>query len=461
MKKITLILALVTFAITGFAQTNSGLQDKILKQKVKNDLVIKQIKMLTNLPGISTSSTSDPLNQLKSAAKQKLDSVVSWEYDQLSKNWKYDEKMIYEYDNQMRTLGWLGNEWMEDTKAWKTEDKSEFTYGSNGELNKIISYGLDDVSGQLVREAKIEYYYKTDGKVDSILMYSEEPKETETLNVKQYYYYNASGKVMRWELWMVQDDEDEPNFGEWFKGGVFKFEYDGSGKTIKQEHYSVYDVGEMLFSQTLHKYNASGRLDSTIVSSLSFLTSMLERSSCTAYQYNAAGDVSVEIYSTWDADAVKWIEVDKYENTYGSLSASDVIYPASELLFIAITDPSITLPGKAIASDKTFEKSGENWVQTDKSTYYYSPGGTTKIDELESPSLSFYPNPASESITLKWNGRYTTLNLQVFQINGAKVLEQEIVSDEKVSISQLVKGMYLVKLLDGKQNVYTGKLVKN
>ncbi len=461
MKKFTLILALVTFAVPGFAQMNSAWQNKILKQKAKNELALKQIAMLSNLPGISTNSTADPFAQLKSAAKQKLDSVVSWEYDESSKKWKYDDKQIYEYDNQMRTLRWLGNEWKDDTKTWKTEDKTEFTYGAGGELSSMISHELDDVSGLLVPDTKTELFYKPDGKVDSLLSYSDEPKGTWSLEMKQYYHYDASGRMIRWELWMIQDDEDEPNFGAWIKGGIFKFEYDSSGRIAKQESFYEIEGDEILFARTVHVYNTSGQLESSEAWSLNFLTFLLERNERTTYQYNAEGDVSVEIDSKWDATEQKWVDEDKYENTYGSLSSSDVIYPTFDVLFLTIGDPSMSMPNKAIASDKTFEMTDEGWVQTDKSTYYYSAASSTLIDELESPSLSFYPNPASENITLKWKARYTQLNLQVFQINGAKVLEQKVLSGEKVSVSHLVKGMYLLKLLDGQENVYTGKLMKN
>lgn len=454
MKTFTLTLVFLACTIFGFAQMDAGWQNKILKQKAKNELVLKQIAKLTNLRGTPTSSTYEPLAQLKSAAKQKLDSIVSWEYDQLSKIWKYDEKEIYEYDNQMRALRWLGNDWKDDTKTWITGDKTEFTYSAGGKLSTMITFSTDVITGQLERDNKTEYFYKPDGKLDSLRSYYDEPKNTWTLDMKQFFYYDASGRVIKWESWMIQDDEDEPDFGKWLKGGISKLEYDSSGKIIKTETYVIFNGTETLFLQTVYKYNASSQLESSE-------TSGLYKDKYT-YQYNAAGDVSVEISSTWDDNTQKWVEEDKYENIYGTLSSSDVIYPYDEVLFLTLGgDPFIRTPGKALASDKTFNKSGDNWVQTDKSTYYFSPGGSTKIDVLESPSLSFYPNPASESITLKWNRNYTNLNLQVFQINGAKVLEQKVVSDEKVSVSHLVKGMYLLKLLDGRENVYTGKLVKN
>lgn len=461
MKKFTLILALVTFAISGFAQTSAAWQNKIQKQKAKNELALKQIAMLSNLSGISTNSTSDPYSQLKSAGKQKLDSIVSWESDDSPSGWKYDEKVIYEYDNQMRTLRWLENDWKDDTKMWKTEDKTEFAYGTDGKLSSMIMFSTDDVSGQLIPYTKTELYYKPDGKVDSLLSYSDEPKGTWTLDVKQYYHYDASGRMIRWELWMIQDDEDEPNFGAWIKGGIFKFEYDSSGRIVKQESFYEIEGDEIIFARTVHVYNTSGQLESSEDWSLNFLTFLLEKNELTTYQYNTEGDISVEIDSKWDATGQKWVEEYKYENTYGTLSSSDVIYPNNEVLFLAIGDPSIKMPNKAVASDKTFEKVGGNWVQTDKSTYYYSAASSTLIDELAKPSLSFYPNPASENITLQWKDKYVSLNLQVFQINGAKVLDKIVYSDEKVSVAHLVKGMYLLKLLDGRENVYTGKLVKN
>jgi hypothetical protein len=46
-------------------------------------------------------------------------------------------------------------------------------------------------------------------------------------------------------------------------------------------------------------------------------------------------------------------------------------------------------------------------------------------------------------------------------MTGAKVMEKQVVSGEKVSVSHLIKGIYLVKLLNGQKTVYTGKMVIN
>jgi hypothetical protein len=101
-----------------------------------------------------------------------------------------------------------------------------------------------------------------------------------------------------------------------------------------------------------------------------------------------------------------------------------------------------------------------SWKNTGKTTFYYSGGTSTNITEFENSVVNVYPNPASESVNFSWKDNDEALSLQIYQITGAKVIEQTVYSGKPVSISQLENGVYLYKLLNGQQNVKTGKMIK-
>ena len=71
-----------------------------------------------------------------------------------------------------------------------------------------------------------------------------------------------------------------------------------------------------------------------------------------------------------------------------------------------------------------------------------------------------YPNPATETVTFRWTENYPHLQLEVYLVNGAKVLEQEAFSGKAVPVSHLGKGVYIYKMLNGTETLSTGKLVK-
>ncbi len=74
--------------------------------------------------------------------------------------------------------------------------------------------------------------------------------------------------------------------------------------------------------------------------------------------------------------------------------------------------------------------------------------------------LSVFPNPATDYISVKDNGDavgYVT----VFNLVGKKVKEFEFVKGEQYYVADLMKGMYLVQVLDrSKRTLVTHKLDK-
>jgi len=71
-----------------------------------------------------------------------------------------------------------------------------------------------------------------------------------------------------------------------------------------------------------------------------------------------------------------------------------------------------------------------------------------------------YPNPASDHVFVKWDG-FRQLSLEVYQVTGAKAIEQFVHPGQGISISHLQKGIYIYKLLNNSQVVHSGKLIKN
>jgi uncharacterized surface protein with fasciclin (FAS1) repeats len=81
---------------------------------------------------------------------------------------------------------------------------------------------------------------------------------------------------------------------------------------------------------------------------------------------------------------------------------------------------------------------------------------TASLEEINNVSISMYPNPASDYITIdsKENGNYVILDIM-----GAIVAEGNV-SNNKVSISSLNNGTYIVKF-STESGVYQGRFIKN
>jgi hypothetical protein len=454
MKRFTLIIALSVISLLAFSQNKTLLQQKVLKIKATTDQVVKQTNYLSRFYQVAENPGLNTALVLKNGATQKLDSIVSWASINGGQTWVYEWMDRYDYDSQMRGIVWYQKEWDAGAEAWKTFEKIEVEYGSSGKISSLLTYSLDDQTGQLVVDSKMEVYFSPEEKLDSIYAYEPQPGDTWMLFSKNYYYYNNSGLLSQWDVWILDE-------GVMAKSLIIKYEYNNSNQILTESSFFIIEGEEFLFSKTEHTYNGvSGYLEYSEVSQVNLLTFVLEKDNRSDYEYNTTGDVSVEIFSLWNSQGEAWVADEKYENFYGELNFSDVVFPLYIDFISGIGVPS-NIPNKAIIQDKTFDMVDGNWVQVDQAFYYYSAGSSTSIYELENLSVGFYPNPAFEDIILKWGENYQNLNLQVFQMTGAKVMEKQVVSGEKVSVSHLIKGIYLVKLLNGQKTVYTGKMVIN
>ncbi len=460
MKKCTLVVALLAFVLLSKAEINTNLQKKVLKLKAKTDLILQRNTFLTKNSGVSKSSVHKFPVYLNSTETQSLDSVVSWIYDVENSIWKYDWMDVYEYDSQMRSTFWYENEWNEETGNWEIWGKTETVYGTDGKINSLLWYYRNEETGELFADTKLEFFMNLQDNLDSTVTYMAESDGSWTAVSIQKYQFNGSGRIIKSEMWMMGEDDDGMPTGILEKSMVITYEYNSSNQIILVSNSYYFEGEEFPFSQTEYNYNTSDQLTSAVTLELNFFTFEFENSYKTAYSYNSAGDVNIEVYSDWNSTGNVWMETYKYENTYSNDNFSDVIFPAYFNMIYGIGDPEFMLFNKVIVSDKSFDMIDGIWVQTEKASYYYS-GGSTGVNDKENPTVSFYPNPTAGDITLTWNSNNKSLNLQIFAISGAKVLEEKAFAGEMISVSHLVKGMYLVKLLNGQQTVFAGKLIKN
>ncbi len=209
-------------------------------------------------------------------------------------------------------------------------------------------------------------------------------------------------------------------------------------------------------SRTTYQYNPAGQVSVEIYSTLNGTVWIDDNK--TEYTYNGAGDVSVETYSEWNGTA--WVEKEKEEYLYNSMNFSDVVFPNFYVLFGMSVEPDLRY-NKLVVADNSYEKLDGQWKHTDKSTYFYSSETSSGINETGNSLFSAYPNPVKESVKFSWKGNYENLKLVLYQVTGTKVMEQTITSGQPVSISQFENGVYIYKLLNSKQTLKTGKLIKN
>ena len=90
--------------------------------------------------------------------------------------------------------------------------------------------------------------------------------------------------------------------------------------------------------------------------------------------------------------------------------------------------------------------------------YYYSELNPTAVPGISERKISVYPNPANDYVVFDLPNIYESATVELFDIQGKKVLEQKLPENRQISVSNLHKGLYMYKL-NNKGVIYTGKLI--
>ncbi|MBW6535044.1 MAG: T9SS type A sorting domain-containing protein [Mariniphaga sp.] len=450
MRKFTFLLALFFTVLISSGKNPTTLQKRVETAKEKYSRVSQQRALLTNHLKSELQWNVFMKNTLKSAAAtMKLDSTVAQILNLDTEIWENDLKEVFFYNTEMRSILWKDFEWDFEDKKWELYAETETEYNNQGQIISITFLEIDENSGEMMPDSKMEATYNEDGKIDVLKNFSYED-DSWMLEAEQKYHYNASGLLIQVDMQSVDEDEEMTKI-------KFINTYNASGQIEQLSMYFIDDEDELLFYQTNYAYDGNGRLIESVDWGLSFTSFMLERNAQTVYQYNTSGDVSIEIYSEWDGTG--WVEDYKDEFSYSNTNFSEVAFPSFIPMFHmgVSTNPSLN---KVITMVKTSLMIEGIWIHSETTTFHYSDDPSLNIEGIEENLVSLYPNPFTETVTLRWKNSYEPLKLEIYLVTGSRILEKQINSGIPVSLAGIDNGIYFFKLNNGKKTVYSGKLVK-
>lgn len=455
MRKFTFFLVLVFTVLVSNGQNSTTLQKRVEAAKEKYSRVSHQNALLTNhLKSQMKWDLSQEKTLKSAAATMKLDSTVSKVWNDATQALENDTKEEFIYNSEMKNTMWLYSDWNENSSSWEVESKTEVDYNLDGYVETMRVYESDEQGTEPILSNTLSAFYNEAGQLDSVQHWYTEDQLTWNLEGKQFYHYNNSGQVTEMEMWSLEEDEGE----EYMSVMRYVFTYTNSGRMETSSMFFLFDEDEMLFFKTEYNYDNSDRLAFTEDWSFNLMSFELEKSNRTDYEFNSSGDISIETWSERDPSGQAWITTETDEYSYNDFNYSEVFFPSYLMLYGVVEEFPVF--GKAIAEIETMELMEGTLQFSYKTIFYYSEGTNTFAEDVNKMHFSLFPNPASESVTFSWNGNSEKLNLEIFHITGAKIMEREISSGAPVSVSTLENGIYFYKLQKGKQTEHAGKLIK-
>lgn len=86
------------------------------------------------------------------------------------------------------------------------------------------------------------------------------------------------------------------------------------------------------------------------------------------------------------------------------------------------------------------------------------PVGIAEYDNMS--NLSVYPNPTTGQVTI-CNAQNVLRNVNVYDVYGKLVLSENVNAETAViNLSNMPSGLYIVKAVDGNNNISTSKIIK-
>ncbi len=489
-KELIIALSLLLMPLYAFTQNKTQVDD--LRAPFSGLIHLRQ-KTLQNEkknyygqdPGRSDQLVKTFLLNKTSGNKQVLDSLITQNRDEISGEWidEYKSKFSY-YENwnlkQYLDLFWDNNtgEWINEYKTdytydvvgrttlilyhnwdvditnWVNSYKEEFTYNAQGKMSQSFEYDWDNNARKWVGSAKSEYTYNPGGLLTQTFYYDRDDLTSDWLySYKEEISYNTEGKkiVSTFSDW----NEAEDNWIESFKT---EYTYNAEGKVEQTLGLVRIDAPEdwILMTKDDYSYNENGNLILLVSQFWEENSGKWIQSNKNEYAYDASGNMIR--YIDYDFDGLNELfPFFKEEYTYNDTYTLDDLIIPSEFIYF---DESIILFNHMLTS-ATFQEWDldlSKWGNPEKGTLYYSDQIATSLKDIGEISVSLYPNPVSEDLSLRHDG-VNKITFTLFNLQGHVIMTREIDNNGKINLDGLREGIYIYSLIiDGKRQ--NGKLIK-
>ncbi len=321
-----------------------------------------------------------------------------------------------EYDGDMATSinwVWQNGEWQESTKT-ETYMRSETS------LDSTIIYMYDTVSSSYVRYSKIVMEYDGDMKTKDLTYLHDSITGQMKLMMQTDYSYDGNGYLTGQQTNIFSTDVND-------LVPLSKEEYFISDAGVKDSAKTSYWVAEMNNWQPMTKtqyYYPDGSMDYNIDFTFDFVNQSWIKAHKSAYIYNVHGYVISESRSNWVVASQTWDLVSKDSTVYTDYT--DNMKPLVD----------IHMQKSAISNElMLYQKTYLTYDQT-------SGTGITAFDK----SISVYPNPATEYITLRVN-QPQNASMKLYDFNGKLILEKNLQKEiSTLPVRNLHKGSYLIQV---------------
>jgi hypothetical protein len=392
---------------------------------------------------------------------QKLDSTITESGD--GSPWVFSNRIKYSYSvvgftttaTSQKNLSATGN-------AWVNQDKTETTVDGLGNTTQIVDYTWS--GSAWVGSMKIEFVYVS-GNLTKNSSYTWNTGTSSWDGLFKTEYTYTSGTLTQdigytWDETLTTPD--------WVYSTKTLYTYT-TGLLTSDLSYDWDPIGStwgVASGKTEYTYGTDMKVASAISSVWDTDLTVWAYSSKSDYTYNTGGKETLVLVSSWSGSA--WVNVSKQESEYNDPDGRITLFSyyswSGSWMGLYRNETSygvLDLKTYVITIGSGWDFLNSLWTPQSRSTNWYSDMVTgIDLNNTTGTKLSVYPNPVKEFVVFDNVNISGSSRITIFDIQGRKVMEQQLSGNNQVIVSNLRKGLYFYKL-SGNGITYSGKLLKN
>ncbi|MGB1294956.1 MAG: T9SS type A sorting domain-containing protein [Flavobacteriales bacterium] len=392
-----------------------------------------------------------------SSSNVRLDSIVKELWKESTNEWIPARKGVFNYNTDLTAELVFSNRLNVAVDSnWYTTDKHNFTadtVNSTLEDIKTISF-LGNNNWNPDPLSKKVYNVNSDNKIESVFFHEFNPDSNAwILSSKTDFEYNADGLEISnvfysWNemnsIWIEEIKED------------FRYNSNNLVDTILVSYWNSteWQLGNY---KTELEYSTDNLLTELRVMRKDALSPIYSAHEKNIYSYDANQNVDTLSMFEYDFTSNTWEPVRKYINSVDlSKDFIPLNLPVEEYDFI--TDNKMKFVNKLnhiirldwIASDSV-------WYKESKLVFNFTEQNLNINERNNVLDFNVFPNPFVSDVFV--NSKYINLDIEIININGARVLTLENSSNQALDLSYLPAGVYFMKV-QNEHKFGTIKIVK-
>lgn len=329
------------------------------------------------------------------------------------------------------TSNWSSNTWDHSTMQWRSLNKNVYEYDSNGNYLTSNYFERQDETSDWEWKKRRDYYYDENEDLIQIKEYSRTDAESEwVFTANTLYTFDTEHRTLTYIVY----DWDFSN--EVWKTSVdYEYDYDAYGNLILSARYSNAQ-GRQIQSMSEYQYDSNGNNLYLRSRSWSWNYSTNENELMSDYfyenEYNTEGQLTLTTSKNWYLSSNEW-----------SGSKSEITYDYQG--------------NRSQSVNYQWNNSLELWILDDRYTYYYSDQVISSVSlPIGINEIKTYPNPASDYVVFDVGA--PSAIVQLFDMQGKKVLSQALLETKQIDVSGFKRGVYFYKIIYAGKS-FSGKII--